>query len=56
MDMLTVDLRNVPSAVIGSAVELWGDRVPVDMVAQCSDTIGYELICALAPRVPVAIK
>jgi alanine racemase len=56
MDMLTVDLRNVPGAVIGSVVELWGDRVPVDTVAQCSETIGYELICALAPRVPVAIK
>ncbi|WP_216859924.1 alanine racemase [Polynucleobacter sp. UK-Kesae-W10] len=56
MDMLTVDLRNVPGAKIGSVVELWGDRVPVDVVAQSSDTIGYELLCAVAPRVPVAIK
>ena len=56
MDMLTVDLRNVPEAKIGSVVELWGDRVPVDVVAQSSDTIGYELLCAVAPRVPVAIK
>ena len=56
MDMLTVDLRNSPNAKIGSAVELWGDKVPVDQVAQMSDTIGYELLCAVAPRVPVAIK
>jgi alanine racemase len=56
MDMLTIDLRNAPNAKIGSVVELWGDRVPVDIVAQHSDTIGYELLCAVAPRVPVAIK
>jgi alanine racemase len=56
MDMLTIDLRHAPNAKIGSAVELWGDRVPVDEVARMSGTIGYELLCAVAPRVPVAIK
>jgi alanine racemase len=56
MDMLTIDLRNIPHAKIGSTVELWGDKVPVDDVAQMSDTIGYELMCAVAPRVPVVVK
>ena len=56
MDMLSVDLRKAPNAKIGSVVELWGDRVAVDDVAQMSDTIGYELLCALAPRVPVIVK
>ena len=56
MDMLTVDLREAPNAKIGSIVELWGSEVPVDDVAQMSGTIGYELICALATRVPVLIK
>jgi alanine racemase len=56
MDMLTVDLREAPNAKIGATVELWGNEVPVDDVAQMSGTIGYELICALAQRVPVAIK
>lgn len=56
MDMLTVDLREAPNAKIGSIVELWGNEVPVDDVAQMSRTIGYELICALAARVPVDIK
>lgn len=51
MDMLTVDLDPVPSARIGSEVELWGSRVPVDDVARCAGTIGYELLCAIAPRV-----
>ena len=55
MDMLTIDLRNATNARIGSTVELWGDKVPVDEVARISDTIGYELLCAVAPRVPVKI-
>ena len=55
MDMLTIDLRHAPNAKIGSVAELWGERVPVDDVAQMSDTIGYELLCAVAPRVPVEI-
>jgi len=56
MYMLTVDLRHAPQATVGSIVELWGKEIPVDDVAQMSGTIGYELICALAPRVPVEIK
>jgi alanine racemase len=51
MDMLAVDLEPVPQAVIGSPVELWGDQVPVDEVAASAGTIGYELTCAIAPRV-----
>lgn len=55
MDMLAVDLSDFPHAEIGTEVELWGARVPVDHVAEASGTIGYELLCALAPRVPVRI-
>ena len=51
MDMITVDLSHVPSAGIGSHVVLWGDGLPIDEVAQACDTIGYELMCAVAPRV-----
>jgi alanine racemase len=54
MDMLAVDLTPVPNAEIGAPVSLWGaDGPSVDEVAQAADTIGYELLCALAPRVPV---
>ena len=53
MDMLTVDLDPVPSAQVGATVELWGGQVPVDDVAEAAGTIGYELLCALAPRVRV---
>jgi len=52
MDMLTVDLTEVPEARIGSPVVLWGEGLPVDDVANAASTIGYELLCAVAPRVP----
>jgi alanine racemase len=55
MDMLTVDLTRCPHAGAGSKVELWGQQVKIDDVAASSGTIGYELMCALAPRVPVAV-
>jgi alanine racemase len=54
MDMITVDLTHVPEAGVGSRVELWGAQLPIDEVAQAAGTVGYELMCALAPRVPVA--
>jgi len=53
MDMLYVDLTPVPQARIGSQVTLWGEGVPADEVAAASDTVAYELFCALAARVPV---
>jgi alanine racemase len=51
MDMLAVDLTLLPNSDVGSSVQLWGDIVPVDEVAQAADTIGYELLSAIAPRV-----
>ncbi len=53
MDMLCVDLSGCPEAGWGSPVELWGETVPVDAVAAAAGTVGYELLCALAARVPV---
>ena len=51
MDMLSVDLTPIPGADIGSKVTLWGDGLPIDEVAAAAGTIGYELMCAVAPRV-----
>jgi alanine racemase len=58
MDMLTVDLAGVPDAGFGSEVTLWGSAssgavLSIDEIAQSAGTVGYELMCALAPRVPV---
>jgi alanine racemase len=60
MDMLAVDLEPVPAARIGSAVTLWGVArdgavLPIDEVAHAAGTLGYELMCGLAPRVPVEV-
>jgi alanine racemase len=59
MDMITVDLTAVPEAQPGSLATLWGNgpngtMLPIDEVAHCAGTLGYELMCALAPRVPVS--
>ena len=59
MDMITVDLSPTPQAGMGSEVTLWGygphgTVLPIDEVAHAAGTIGYELMCALAARVPVA--
>ncbi|MDE2296880.1 MAG: alanine racemase, partial [Burkholderiales bacterium] len=57
MDMITVDLTPVPDAGVGSVATLWG-RSPdgtvlaIDEIAHAAGTVGYELMCALAPRVP----
>lgn len=53
MDMLCADLTNIPDAAVGSRVVLWGEGVPVEEVAAAGGTIGYELLCAVTPRVPV---
>src|SRR5688572_18650113 len=57
MDMVTVDLTPVPQAGVGSEATLWGrgpggSVLPIDEVAHAAGTVGYELMCALAPRVP----
>ena len=64
MDMVTIDLNPVIAAGVnvgfGSEVTLWGRAsggavLPIDEVAQAAGTVGYELMCALAQRVPVAL-
>jgi len=53
MDMLCADLSDIPEALVGSRVVLWGEGAPVERVAEAAGTVGYELLCGLAPRVPV---
>jgi alanine racemase len=54
MDMITVDLTPVPDARVGTPVTLWGDEgLSIDEVAAAAGTVGYELMCAVAPRVPI---
>ena len=60
MDMLAVDLTPCPNAGLGTPVTLWGRAddgtvLPIDEVAHAAGTVSYELMCALAPRVPVTV-
>jgi len=52
MDMITVDLRELPDAKVGDAVVLWGAGLPVEEIAALSGTISYELLCCVTARVP----
>ena len=55
MDMMTVDLSAIHGAQVGSRVVLWGAGLPIDEVAHSAGTIGYELMCAVAPRVRIVV-
>ena len=51
MDMLCIDLTDVPHAGLGSTVELWGKNILASEVAAQADTIPYQIFCNLK-RVP----
>ena len=58
MDMITVDLTDLPEAGFGSEITMWGRAsngavLSIDEVAQAAGTVGYELMCAVAQRVSV---
>ncbi|ROL73526.1 alanine racemase [Pseudomonas chlororaphis] len=52
MDMLCVDLTDVPQAGLGSTVELWGKNILASDVAQAAQSIPYQIFCNLR-RVPL---
>lgn len=52
MDMLTIDVTDLPGVAVGDGVELWGAVVPVERVAAAAGTIAYELTCRVSRRVP----
>lgn len=56
MDMITVDLTQAPHAKVGDTVVLWGDALPAEEVANCANTIAYELFCKLTQRTLVVEK
>jgi alanine racemase len=56
MDMLTVDLRTQPLAKVGDPVVLWGPGLPVEVIAEYSETTAYELLTRITQRVRVVMK
>ena len=51
MDLLTVDVSANPETKVGDVVTLWGEGLPVESIAACSDTIAYELLTGVNQRV-----
>jgi alanine racemase len=51
MDMTMVDVTELQDTRVGDTVTLWGEELPVERVAPFADTIAYELVCRVAPRV-----
>jgi alanine racemase len=52
MDMITVDVTDLPGVSIGDEVILWGDDLPVGEIARHAGTIGYELTTRMPARTP----
>jgi alanine racemase len=51
MDLITIDLRNVPNAKVGDRIVLWGKDLAVEQVAASAGTISYDLTCGMTRRV-----
>ena len=51
MDMLSVDITGADDIQIGDSVILWGNDLPIEIIAECARTIPYELILKLTSRV-----
>lgn len=51
MDMIALDLRNLPGAKVGDRVVAWGPELPVEEIARAAGTIPLELLCGVTQRV-----
>ena len=55
MDMIAVDVTDVPETRVGDEVVLWGGELPVEELARRAGTIPYELLCGVTQRVGVTL-
>ena len=56
MDMMAVDVTDLPEVQVGAAVVLWGEGLPAERVAPYADTIPYELVCGVTQRVAMHLS
>ncbi|MDD4509038.1 MAG: alanine racemase, partial [Eubacteriaceae bacterium] len=52
MDQCTVDVTDVPGVKLFDEVELFGENLPVEDLAERLGTINYEVVCMVNKRVP----
>ena len=56
MDMIAVDVTDLPPVKMGTAVTLWGGDLPVEEISRHAGTIPYELLCSVSQRVPLELR
>ena len=56
MDQVMLDITDIPNVKVGDTVTVFGkdgnEEITLDELAKISDTISYELLCAVGMRVP----
>ena len=52
MDMIAVDVTDLPVPQVGTRCLLWGPGLPVEEVAAHAGTVSYEMLCGVRQRVP----
>lgn len=52
MDQLSVDVTDIEDVKLGDEVILFGKELPVETLANICNTINYEIVCGISPRVP----
>ncbi len=56
MDMIALDVTELPGVRVGTPVVLWGAGLPVEEIARHAGTIPYELLCGVSQRVPLELR
>lgn len=53
MDQVMLDVTDIPDVKVGDEVIVFGGvELPFEKVAEWAETICYEIVCAVSPRVP----
>lgn len=55
MDMITVDITDLPPVSVGDPVVLWGSEIPVEEIATHARAIAWDLLCGVSQRVQLEI-
>jgi alanine racemase len=55
MDMIAVDVTDLPPVMVGERVELWGTQLAVEELSAAAGTIPHELLCGVSQRVPIEL-
>lgn len=56
MDMIGIDVTDLPPARVGDPVILWGEGLPAELIAPFAETVPYELVCGVSQRVALELK